>query len=119
VTHLDFLATFAALTGTKIPAGGDSRDASAALVGSDQKGREFIVEHAVNGRLGVRTAEWKYIEPGPGQPRNENTNIDLGNSPSPQLYNLKNDVGETKNVAADNPQKIEELKGLLAKARDA
>ena len=121
VTHLDFLATFAALTGTKIPAGGarDSRDASAALVGNDRKGREFIVEHAVNGRLGVRTAEWKYIEPGPGQPRNENTNIDLGNSPSPQLYNLKNDVGETKNVAADNPQKVEELKGLLAKTRDA
>jgi arylsulfatase A-like enzyme len=121
VTQLDFLATFAALAAEKIPAGAarDSRDASAALMGNDTIGRDFIIEHAANGRLSVRTADWKYIEPGPGPARNENTNIDLGNSPTPQLYDLKRDVGEKTNVAKDHPQKVEELNALLGKARDA
>ena len=44
------------------------------------------------------------------------TNTELGNSPTPQLYDLKQDVGETKNVAGANPAKIEELKALLAQA---
>ncbi len=121
VTQLDLLATFAALAGQAVPAGAgrDSRDATTTLVGSDAKGRDFIVQHASNGRLSVRTGEWKYIEPGPGNAKNPNTNIELGNNPEPQLYNLKADVGETKNLAADNPQKVEELKALLAKSRDA
>jgi hypothetical protein len=76
-----------------------------------------VIEHAANGRLGVRTAQWKYIEPGPGVPRNVNTDIELGNSPSPQLYDLLADPGETKNIAPEQPQRIEELKALLAKAR--
>jgi arylsulfatase A-like enzyme len=119
VTQLDFTATFAALAGQKIPAGAarDSRDASAALVGNDQAGRDYIIEHAANGRLSVRTATWKYIEPGPGLAKNNNTNIELGNSPAPQLYDLKADVGETKNLAEENPAKVAELKALLDKAR--
>ena len=113
------VATFAALAGQPVPAGGgrDCHDASAALVGDNREGRDHVIEHAANGRLGVRTAEWKYIEPGPGQARNPDTKIELGNSQTPQLYDLKSDVGETKNVAAENPQKIDELKALLKKSR--
>jgi arylsulfatase A-like enzyme len=87
------------------------------LVGSDRTGRDYVVEHSANGRMSVRTATWKYIEPGPGAAKNPNTNIELGNSPEPQLYDLKNDIGEKNNVAADNRAKVEELKALLAKAR--
>ncbi len=120
VSQLDFLATFAALAGQKVPAGAarDSRDASAALVGNDSKGRDYVVEHAANGRLGVRTAGWKYIAPGPGAARNPGPQIELGNSPTPQLYDLNADVGEAKNVAAENAAKVEELKALLAKASE-
>src|SRR6185295_13703944 len=91
VSHVDFLATFALLVGQRVPAGAgrDSRDATAALVGSDVIGRDHVIEQAVNDRLGVRTVEWKYIEPGPGPAKNPNTNIELGNSPTPQLYHLK------------------------------
>lgn len=120
VSQLDLAASFAALTGHKAPAGAlpDSRDMSSAFFGADTtKGLDFVVQHALNGRLGVRTADWKYIEPGPGPARNNNTNIELGNSTSPQLYNLSADVGETKNLAAENPRKVEELKALLAKAK--
>ena len=120
-SQVDFAATFAALTGQQIPAGGmeDSRNAIATLTGSDNTGRDDLIDHAANGRLGVRTADWKYIEPGPGVARNPTTNTELGNSTEPQLYNLKSDPGELKNVAAGNPAKLEELKALLAKARGA
>ena len=119
VSQVDFAATLAALAGAKIPQGSarDSRDATAALVGNDRKGRDYVVEHALNGRLGVRTAAWKYIEPGPGAAKNPNTNIELGNSTAPQLYNLKDDVGEMKNVARQNPEKVAELKALIAQAQ--
>jgi arylsulfatase A-like enzyme len=119
VSQLDLLATFASVAGQKVPASAarDSHDASAALFGADAKGRDFVIEHAVNGRLGVRTADWKYIEPGPGPAKNVNTNTELGNSQTPQLYRLSNDVGEQRNVAAENPAKVDELKAMLTKAR--
>lgn len=119
VSQLDLFATFAALAGQPLPPGAarDSRDASAALIGDDAKGSDFVIQHALNGRLGVRTAGWKYIEPGPGQPKNPNSNIELGNSATAQLYHLETDPGETKNLAADHPQKVEELRALLEKAR--
>ncbi len=121
ISQLDFLASFAAMVGRPLPAGAgrDSRDASAALVGNDAKGRDYVVEQAVNDRLGVRTAGWKYIEPGPGPAKNNFTNTELGNSPAPQLYDLKQDIGETKNVAGAHPGKIGELKALLAQAKGA
>jgi arylsulfatase A-like enzyme len=121
VTQLDFFATFAALAGVAdaVKDSRDSRDATAALVGSDRQGRDFVVEHSGSGRLGVRTADWKYIEPGPGPARNPGPQIELGNSPTPQLYDLKRDVGEKNNVAAEHPDKVVELKALLAKARGA
>jgi arylsulfatase A-like enzyme len=121
VSQLDFFASFAAIVGQPIPAGAgrDSRDASAALVGNDAKGRDYVVEQSVNDRLGVRTAAWKYIEPGPGPAKNNFTNTELGNSPTPQLYDLKQDIGETKNVAGANAAKIDELKALLAQAKGA
>ncbi len=119
VTQVDLLATLAALAGQSLAGtdGLDSRDASAALLGTDDRGRDHIVEHAANGRLGIRQGNWKYIEPGAGQPKNPNTNIELGNSASPQLYDLSKDLGEKNNVAREHPEKLEELKGLLAKAR--
>jgi arylsulfatase A-like enzyme len=119
VTQVDLLATFAALAGQPLAAAeaGDSRDATAALLGRDDRGRDHIIEHASNGRLGVTSGTWKYIEPGPGLPKNVNTNIELGNSTEPQLYDLSKDIGEQRNVASAHPAKVDELKALLAKAR--
>ena len=61
-------------------------------------------------------ARWK---PGPGPAKTNFTNTELGNSPAPQLYDLKQDIGETKNVAGAHPGKIGELKALLAQAKGA
>ena len=45
------------------------------------------------------------------------TNTELGNSTEPQLYNLADDPGETKNLAAAFPDKVNEMKALLEKIK--
>jgi arylsulfatase A-like enzyme len=60
---------------------------------------------------------WKYIEPSKGPKINKDTNTELGNSPEPQLYNLSNDPGETKNLATAYPEKVKEMQALLVKIK--
>ena len=35
-----------------------------------------------------------------------------------ELYNLRDDLGETKNVAAENPEMVKRLEALAEKARE-
>jgi arylsulfatase A-like enzyme len=115
--QLDLVATLAALTGANLPKGAapDSENLLPAFLGQSQNGRDTLVEHA--GALALRQGPWKYIEPSRGQRRNANTNTELGNDPSPQLYNLDTDPGETKNLAAGHPDKVRALAELLDKIK--
>ena len=47
--------------------------------------------------------------PVPSPKKNEPTNSELGNDPSPQLYDLDDDPGETHNLAVDHPEIVERL----------
>jgi len=118
-SQIDLMASFASLTGQTLPAdaGSDSFDQLKALTGQANTGREWLVEHASNGRLSLIRGDWKIIEPGPGQKLNVNTNIETGNDTVPQLYNLKTDLGEENNVAGENMQMYNELKDLLEKIK--
>jgi arylsulfatase A-like enzyme len=117
ISQIDLPATFAALAG--VPLGPadvpDSRDASGALLGASPTGRDHVVEHA--GTLAIVRGDWKYIQPGKGQPISKNTNIELGNDPAPQLYDLTKDPGERRNLAAEQPEIVAELSALLQKLR--
>jgi arylsulfatase A len=68
--------------------------------------------------LSLIKGHWKYIEPSGGARIARNVNIELGNDPQPQLYNLKNDLGERHNLAAEHPEMVEELASLLEKIRN-
>jgi arylsulfatase A-like enzyme len=59
--------------------------------------------------LSITSGDWKYIEPSNARPVNPLVNIELGNNPAAQLYNLKTDIGEKKNLAAENPERVREL----------
>ena len=48
---------------------------------------------------------------------NVQTNTELGNDTVAQLYNLRDDPGETQNVAAKYPAKVKELETLLEKIK--
>lgn len=86
-----------------------------ALLGKDKVGREALVEQA--GVLALRQGNWKYIEPSNRQKFAAATNTELGNDTVPQLYNLAADPGETRNLAASEPHRAQEMATQLAQIR--
>ncbi len=113
VSQVDFIASFAAMLDRPVPAGeaADSENVLPALLGTSNVGRTLLVEQA--GSLSLRQGSWKYISPGKGAKINENTNTELGNDASPQLYDLARDPGERTNLAADRKDKVIELAAIL------
>ena len=66
---------------------------------------------SMRGRSTVRSGLWKYI-PAPGS---GGWGSGGDQSQPVQLYNLAEDLGETKNLAAAMPDKVTEMKALLEK----
>jgi arylsulfatase A-like enzyme len=119
VSQVDLLRSFGQLTGADLTpgAGPDSENVLPALLGESKKGRQLLVEQATG--LSLRDGTWKYISPGKGPKVNTNTNTEMGNDPEPQLYDLSADLGETKNLAAQQPVKVREMTEKLQKIRAA
>lgn len=117
VSQLDFHASFAALAGKPLADPRDSENQLPALLGDAPRGRTSHVASA--GVQSLRSGSWKYISPGNGPKRSANTNSDLGNDSLGQLYDLAHDPGETKNLAADQPERVAELKAELERIRSA
>ena len=91
----------------------DSQNVLPALLGESQQGRQLLVEQASG--LALRDGNWKFIAPNKSAPFDKNTNTELGNSPQPQLYDLASDIGETRNLAAQHPQKVNQMSETLQK----
>jgi hypothetical protein len=100
------LRSLASLTGPDLPpgAGPDSENVIPALLGESRTGRRFLVEQASD--LSLRDGPWKYIAPGSGPKIQKDTNTEMGTDPGPQLYNLAADIGETRNLAAQEPARV-------------
>jgi arylsulfatase A-like enzyme len=113
VSQVDFLASFARLLGQPLAAGEapDSEDVMAALMGTSPAGRETLVEQA--GGLSLREGTWKYIAPNHRPAVNPETNTELGNAPDPQLYDLDEDPGEARNLAAAQPDRVRRMRERL------
>jgi arylsulfatase A-like enzyme len=118
VCQIDFMASLANMTNIKLREedAPDSFNILGKLLGRADIGRDHLVEHA--GTLSIIKGDWKYIEPSSGARYNRNVNIELGNDPEPQLYNLKTDLAEKQNVAAEHPEIVEEMSVLLKKIKD-
>lgn len=110
VTQIDLLSSLAALVGSK-ERGPDSENLLDALLGKSQKGREAVILEA-SSKTALRAGDWAMIPPYPGPAVQNQVNIELGNSSEYQLYNLKNDPGQRINLAASNPEKLEEMKKI-------
>jgi arylsulfatase A-like enzyme len=114
----DLLATVAAIIGATLPehAGEDSVNLLPDLLGVARGPlREATVHHSIDGSFAIRQGPWKlalcpgsggWSSPRPGRDRTEGL-------PPIQLYNLGQDVGETKNVSAEHPEIVERLTRLL------
>ncbi len=119
VCQVDLPASLARLTDQLLDQGDapDSYDVSAALLGTSTAGRDHLVEHA--GRTALRVGMWKYIPPSNAPKINRQTNTELGNDSEPQLYDLGSDAGETRNLAAEFPGRVNEMAGQLDRIKSA
>ncbi|MFM1770025.1 MAG: Arylsulfatase [Verrucomicrobiota bacterium] len=102
----DFLPTAAALAGVKAPTGVDGVSMVPALLGGKQTNQhEFLYwEFHENGsKQAVRMGDWKGIRAAPGAPL--------------QLYALREDLGETNNVASAHPAVVARMEDYLKGAR--
>ena len=116
VSLTDFMATFAALLGTVLPAeaGEDSFDFFPVIAGEGPALRQTMVHHSLHGMFAVRDGRWKlvedrgsggftapnFLEPGPGEPAG-------------QLYDLAADPEETQNLFDAEPAVVSRLATLL------
>ena len=103
----DMLPTFADLARAKFPAGLDGLSQSPALLGRSCAVHEFLYWEFHEGRFAqaVRTGDWKGVRTNAGQPL--------------ELYDLKSDIGEQRNLAAERPDVVKKIEDYLISARTA
>ncbi len=119
IGHMDFPATFAALSGRQLADDDapDSFNVLDALLGISETGRDHIVQEGIRNALGFRAGDWKYHEPSTAARIAWQTGIDIGARPFAQLYNLKDDPGETANLAERYPEKVKQMHDRLERIK--
>lgn len=100
--------------------GEDSYNLMPAIVsGSDVSPiREATIHHSIAGQFTIRRGDWKLLlSPSSGgwSAPKPNDSKALATLPSVQLYNMKTDPSERKNLEAQYPDKVAELRSLLVK----
>ena len=120
--EIDVLPTLVKLAGGQVPADNaiDGRDIWPLLCGqTKQSSRE--AHYYFNGMMlqAVRSGPWKLAitrQPeGLGQPATGKAKGAATGPVAPRLYNLDIDIGETTDVAAQNPEVVKRLQDLIAK----
>ena len=103
----DYLPTVAALANIALPQGcqPDGLPLVDYLKGGDAPEREYFYWELHEGKpiQALRFDDWKVVRKGPGE--------------ALELYDLKRDPGETKDLAAQHPERITRAEGLIGKAR--
>jgi|Deesub1362B_J571_1020462.scaffolds.fasta_scaffold01224_2 arylsulfatase len=107
----DFLPTFCELAGVTPPADTDGISLLPILFGKKEYRRhEYLYWEfpSYGGQQAVRIGDWKGVRRGLKR-KDTDTRI--------QLYNLKEDIGETTNVAERHPEVVARIKEIMVNAR--
>ncbi|MGB5820662.1 MAG: arylsulfatase [Saonia sp.] len=98
----DVMATLASVIDFELPddAAVDSYNQRSVLEGKDENIRKSVLIQSSKNQLGLRKDDWKYIEP-------------KGEDTEGELYHLKDDVSESKNLYKKYPKVVLELKEHL------
>jgi arylsulfatase A-like enzyme len=125
VCQVDLLASLAAFTKQTLPADAapDSFNVMPALLGESKTGRDVLIEQG--GPMAVRQGLWKLVVAQKAPPRkvaledNDRPVRDTGAGGGLQLFNLADDLAESKNLNEQQPDKVKEMQEILDKARAA
>lgn len=115
VSQLDLFASIAGLVGSDLK-GPDSRNYLDVFMGKSDKGRDAVILEATT-RTALRKGDWIMIPPYKGPAINTDVNIELGNSDQYQLYNIKEDIGQERNLAEEQPDKLQEMIRIFKEVR--
>jgi arylsulfatase A len=124
ISHVDFLTTVATLLGAKLPADSaeDSYNLLPVLRGEklEKPLREATVHHSAKGRFAIRQGDWVLIDAPSGDDNKEPDWFKkergyVAHDQPGELFRLSQDLSERKNLYAEQPEKVRELKALLEK----
>jgi arylsulfatase A-like enzyme len=115
VHQADLLATLADILGTKLPdnAGEDSFSLLPLLRGEDRPIRVHAISCAMSGVPALRCGAMKLIAAASGSGGFNKNQPPIEPATPVLLYNLADDLGETKNLAAELPERVAEMKAIL------
>jgi len=99
----DMLPTLVELAGGTVPSGVDGVSMVPALKGSGKQAEHEYLYWEFRGKQAIRQGAWKAVRTGHGE--------------EVELYNLVEDLSESTNLAAKNPDKVVELSSLFDSAR--
>lgn len=117
----DYLATISDIIGASLPdtAGEDSHSLLPLIDknfnGEYQKDRA-VIHHSFTGHFAIRKGDWKLnmFRGSGGSLEPKFVEIEEGDAPY-ELYNIKNDPGETTNLYFENPEIVKDLKEDITK----
>lgn len=115
----DFYRTFASIVGydVKDTEAEDSYDISSLLYKDEETEilREATVHHSINGSFAIRKGNWKLFmtSNSGGWSDSKPSNAENSDPNAIQLYNLKNDPTEDKDISNKYPEVVNELRSLL------
>lgn len=115
VCQIDLLSSLAKLTGSNVNVD-DSKQIIDAFLGTSKTGRTDLILEA-NQKTALRSGDWALIPPYEGNAINKLVNIELGVSSKYQLYNLKEDFEQQKDLADTNKDKLTEMIATYEKLR--
>ena len=115
VCQVDFMASFADLLGHSLNDDDavDSANVLEAFLGKSTHGRDLLVTEAPTAKTLIREGDWVMIPPHEGSMVCPVKKTERGNSPEPQLYNLKTDIGQQSNLAQQYPERVQEMERKL------
>lgn len=124
ICFTDIFKTLADITDSVVPEGQapDSDSFLAVLDGSQKEGdpvRGPIALQAGRGHFMIRSGDWKLITGPESGGFSKMDKAAVRELPRQQLYNLRDDIGETNNLQAEFPGKVKELEAALALIRNA
>ncbi|RYE18999.1 MAG: sulfatase [Sphingobacteriales bacterium] len=121
ISLTDLFATCAGIINKPLPnsSADDSFDISPLLTGKTKLPvRQSIIFHSSKGTFAIEQGDWKYIESnGSGGTLKNPLVRDTVYATPGQLYNIKNDPGETENLYSSYPAIVKHLNDLLARQK--
>ncbi|MBN3518619.1 arylsulfatase [Algoriphagus lutimaris] len=107
VSQIDLMTSLGRLAGST-KKGEDSENFLNTFLGKSDQGRNELILEATS-RLAIRKGDYVMIPPHKGAPKIETVNIEVGNDPNIQLYDLKSDIGQQQNIAEQQPAIVSEM----------